>query len=458
MLTTTTNSTNVRARAGKLEAPPKCPLYFDPWLTAGGATLRTFVEEIAATIEANEERSRARKKTDRFTFLRCVDALVCNLAQSALSVGGAAFGLPLRAGADLWKAGRYNSHAVKRATLRNIVEAADECGYLTLTKSTWRGVSSQVQPSAVFGKALERRGVHATDIGRKDGAEVIRLSRKDEDDGRVLVEYRDNSETRRMREELDALNRHLHEAEIAFDEDGKLPRICAAQRTLSRRFLEMPRAPRFALGGWLYGGFWINLARDRRQSLRILGERPVEVDYSACFLRLACADGGHPIGHDIADPYALLPHVKRDALKIAINALLFCPDLKRWPEAAIATGLPARWKPSAARAEVVAVFPGLASHFMVSRDAGPPIGYRLFRLESDAMMHALGALRTAGVVALPLHDALLVTRQSADLAKDALEKAALRAAGVALPARVKSVEANSLEETGPPPPLTLSVT
>ncbi len=183
-----------------------------------------------------------------------------------------------------------------------------------------------------------------------------------------------------------------------------------------------------------------------RTPLRINGERLAEADMNAMFLRLASAMGGSELDYD-SDPYMALlcsldgqavPGLQqyRRGLKGAIAALLFKPDLKRWPDDT-REALPQGLTVKELRIALLQAFPGL-THCLLGMGAssGVPIGFSLFRTESDILLEALRMLRDAGVTALPLHDAVLVSESAADFSKECLERAAVDVASVRIPAKV----------------------
>lgn len=404
-------------------------------------------------MESREERTRQRKPEDQQTFSHCVETLIANLALSALTGDALSIGVPLKKDHPNWRPGRYSRHGLKQETFRKLLDAMDG-EFLRFERSTWRGVASNIRPTPEFAKTLALYGVTANDVGRAlEGEETIQLIFKRCKDDRVYVDYNDTPETNAMREEMVALNRYLEAARLSFlpdaghtSDDHSLV-VCLSRRRLSRRFIlpksEHPRLlagrASFAYGGRLYGGFWENLSRERRrESLRIDGERIAEADLNAVFLRLASAIGGCELNYD-SDPYSALPGLQRyrRGLKGAIAALLFRPDLKRWPDET-RNALPQGLTVKELRIALLQAFPGL-THCLFGEGASSevPIGYSLFRTESDILLAALRMLREDdGVVALPLHDAVIVPASWAELARRRLEEAAISVAGVRIPAKV----------------------
>jgi hypothetical protein len=456
-----------------------------------GSALETLASEIASVIAANETRERARRAADYATFLRCVGALVCNLALSVLTLCGGPVALALRHDNKAWRFSRYNAHGLKARTFRAVIEAAVEAGFAEMALSATRGQASTIAPSPEFAAEIVRRGVTSAEIGKHKGAELIVYTRKvaerdawrwqDREAERELVEYSDTPAIVAGRAEMRALVEHIKAASIEFLADGLEPYVDAQRRNLHRSFIVPPavksrgggkqRLPPFhqleggRMGGGRMGGgaFWLNLRKDRRRaSLRIGGEPIAECDYNALFLRLAMARAGHPLTEGMGDsaqsqhsaatdPYgrieaAALEHAPwgkgmklRPAIKVAVSALLFAPHLKRFPQK-IAKGFPQGFGLKELRRAVAEVYPALSK--FISAEAGAKevraLGYRLLRIESDAILAAALECYAAGVPVLPIHDALICPCSRAGFVASAMDRAMWERAGVVVPVNTSS--------------------
>lgn len=457
--------------------------YFDFFAApAEGSHLDALAAEVAAIVDANEERKRARKPSDAETFSRSVGALACNLALSVLTHGCGPLALSLRHDNRAWRRSRYNSHGLKARTLRGVIDAFEASGLLRLTLSPDRGRGSTLEPTAAFAAEMRRRGVTRADIAEHDGGgELIVIARRVRKEGawrwqqaaeRELVEYVDTPAIVAARRDIQALGDYLRAAPIEFVADGLEPPVDDHRRTLRRSFIAPPvekgkpkRPPSFQQleGGRMGGGFWMNLRKDRRRaSLRIGGEPVAECDCNALFIRLALAHAGHPIAaeggryggsaqsSDLAasDPYAvieaaILKHPSwsnattlRGSIKAAIAALLFAPHLKRFPNE-VAKGFPDGFGLKDFRKAVRSVYPALLQ--FIDAEAGAkerPLAYRLLRLESDAILAAALNLFGKGVPVLPLHDCLMCAQSNAGVVADVLERAILERTGVVVPVPV----------------------
>ncbi|GEO99935.1 hypothetical protein GCM10007887_23180 [Methylobacterium haplocladii] len=342
---------------------------------------------------------------------------------------------------------RYDNPALGK-TLRTLLNRLEEIGVLAWTMSITRGEASSIAPSATFTERVQAAGISLEDIGRLPGEEVILLSRKFElrgnvEDGkREAVEYTDTPATMAMREVMRDLNTFLAGADITFVDDGGDP-VDTHQRTLRRHFTlrRDDAGERFDRCGRLFGGFWQYLKRDRRGGIRINGEKVAVLDYASMFPRLAYASVGAvpPEG----DLYAI-PGLEeyRRGVKLAVNCLLFDDHTNRksWPaDLTLASGtaegaaLPEGWTVARTRRAVLDRHPALAPCF------GTGLGYSLMHTESMILVEVLNRLKAQGIVALGLHDGLLVPHAKAEAARTAMEEVGRKVTSMSLPVTVATL-------------------
>jgi hypothetical protein len=200
---------------------------------------------------------------------------------------------------------------------------------------------------------------------------------------------------------------------------------------LRRYFTDTEDQPtnRFDQNGRLFRGFWLNLKRERRVNIRIDGEEVADLDYKNCFARLAYAwVGQEPPEDDLFDLGGLLKVADysnsnpkhRDAVKESFNSLL---NGGRADSADSFVDLPKGTNTKALRRAIVAKHPKLRQLF------GTSVGLKLMLVESRILLDALERLMATGVVALPCHDGLLVAQSDQEIAKAAMEEAAMAVVG-----------------------------
>lgn len=211
-----------------------------------------------------------------------------------------------------------------------------------------------------------------------------------------------------------------------------------------------PRWRRVFRGDWFFGGRWIAAGNDgvyqqmneaERLGLTIGGGPVAEVDATACHLTILCglARAAMPPG----DPYAL-SDAPRHVAKAWVTATLgkgspvqrwsrrSPEDVRTYDPAAVAAALIARFPALAAPAAVVP--PRLAQRFALPGEkhaARRLLTHYLMGIEAEALTLAMASLRARGVLALPVHDSLVVPRAATALAVDAMREAFGTVTGIA---------------------------
>lgn len=176
------------------------------------------------------------------------------------------------------------------------------------------------------------------------------------------------------------------------------PRRHALYRKFKRRWEE---------GGRLYGGWWQTLPKRERAVLTIDGAATVELDYGRLHPTLAWAREGLELTFD---PYQVpgQPESLREVGKRTWNRLInrsatvdpsrISPDVRDRPL------LPPGFDFKVYAAALVDLHRPIAHLF------GSGIGVQLQRQDSDILVEVLKTTTAAGIVALPIHDSLIVTQ------------------------------------------------
>ena len=265
-------------------------------------------------------------------------------------------------------------------------------------------------------------------IGRDANHEVLILkSTKGDDEEADLIDYVDTTETIQLREQIKRLNGWLADAplELLGTTDSKGRPIDGTRRTVTRVFNNASWEEGGRLGG---APFWVDMPRaDRFRLIRIAGQTVVDVDYSQLQPRLAFAAEGvkQPDGdlYDITGDGSC-----RKGWKKLVVALLYARHrLGNWPRDCRTLFEP---YPPGLRDAIAAVESKLAP---VAHLFGTGIGYRLLKTESDMLLWTLETLHQKGIVALPVHDAVIVARRNGEAARDVMQEAAKRFAGIDTP-------------------------
>lgn len=397
---------------------------FDPQLRARTPqlieTIKGFTRHLLAKESKLSLRTRARKDDDRRKFAVAVEAVACNLLLLGLTDADA-LAAPL--GNDLmWGASRYRN-PVYGEHFRSLLALMERLKLLKRIQKGYR-VSKTAKAPSLF-KTITGFGKHfpmvTTDSFRREQEPEILILKesKDGDKKAALVNYRDSQKTRRLRNQVQRLNDFLLNADIELAgarssarlaDDGEV--IATYRRTVRRTFNNKS----WQQGGRLAGGFWMTMKKvDRFQRLHLSGEPVADVDYQQLFPRLAYARARAP--QPTGDLYDVMgDRTGRDGWKLLFNALLFTRGtLKHWPLdcSPLLPGL--NLKEAVARLK--------EKHRPIAHLFGTGVGFALMFMESEMLITVVTHLFEKGIVALPLHDAVLVAKPHAETAKAAMEDA-----------------------------------
>lgn len=179
----------------------------------------------------------------------------------------------------------------------------------------------------------------------------------------------------------------------------------------------------WSTGGRLYGGWWQTVPRAERRHLTIDGQPTVELDYARLHPTLLYAERGLSLQFD---PY-LLPSITnpsvREVGKRTFNRLLNGSTclLKAQGDDHKQLGSVITF------ADLLAGL--IALHEPIADAFGTRAGLRLQRLDSDILLGVLSRLNDAGVVALPIHDSVIVSEDQEQLLRASMEQAYLDRVG-----------------------------
>lgn len=355
-------------------------------------------------------RKRRRRPDDQATFELAVEALLADAIHGHLADPGSSLMVSL-SNASLAAASRYRPPAMTKA-LPDILErlAAPEMAYLVVTKGR-RGFRDGEGQRTTFraGDRLTNRivshGLALEDLRRDPHGEVIILKAPKEDhwDGGKRLEYADTDQTRRLRRELRSINDWLAKADIAFDEACSDSAVDDRRRELRRIF----NSGRFDAGGRLFGGFWQDLKKDQRaRGLSIDGQPVVTLDYRQMGPRMLYGLAGL---EPPADCYAVPRYeLYRAGWKKLFGALTHAgPELARFPQGT-RNLFPTHLRVQGAIGALLDYHSPVADRFR------PGAGLALMYTESQIMVDMLQSAQAKGIVALPIHDAVIVAHHHRD--------------------------------------------
>ena len=426
-------------RAVQIGPPAKRPrkvadgdsIPFDPERRAASPHLSKAIAELVRFLEDRERilglRRRSRTDHEGCRFRLAVEAVACNLVVAAMLGQHTSIVVGRGHGAIFGK-GRYGSPVYGRHFV-DILDLMARPEVSLITAERGYRVSAERRKASTI-RALPGLGAHLP-LGRLDWSAL----RSDEDHEVLILkaakakgepdeylDYPETAETRKLRGEVRHLNRRLAAAPVAVigthDSEGRP--VDPSRRTLRRIF----NNGSWSAGGRLFGGFWMTMPReDRFRLIRIDGEPIANVDYGQLFPRLAYVTAGaEPQTGDLYDIGGDGRH--RDGWKVLLNALLFVEgSLTRWPKGASKL-FPKGTRLKDCLVQISARHAPIADHF------GTGVGFRLMCTESRMLVFVLDRLFRSGIVALPLHDSVLVAGSNAECARTTMLEAARRFTGL----------------------------
>jgi hypothetical protein len=295
---------------------------------------------------------------------------------------------------------RYEGAAYTYTHVRTVVDELDDLGLIHHDRA-WPGR---------FGLRSRMKATQAliTAIGPVDQfeyhpGEVIRLK----DAAGRLVDYVDTPYTCGIRHEVAAVNEafrsvtiNLVSTDVAWN--GIAVRLDGAVVHRARVVGYRVFNGGWRFGGRLYGPFWQNLNKQRRRQLTMDGVGVIEHDFAQLHPRLLYAQCGRPIE---GDAYSIGGYEgARAAVKLAWQILINAQS----PKAAV-PALARELGGLERQVEAARLLQALEDHH---RPIAPAFytgaGLTLQRRDSDLMMGILSQCLSEGIIALPVHDSLIV--------------------------------------------------
>jgi hypothetical protein len=330
---------------------------------------------------------------------------------------------------------RYRAPTASQRTLPKVIRELVDKGYLEFgvhgAEARAAEKRTQIRAADLLQFLVTEYAITFDSLARRPGAEIVllRASRHAPDDAGKLLDYEDTELTDQYRAEVHAINAWLELADVTYT--GNEP-VAVRDRFLQRQFKND-----FESCGRFVGGFWVNMPRKQRANIRIDGRRIVELDYSSMLPRLAYASVGVPYPAHL-DPYSI-KGLDRDVVKALLLRSLFTvgsPAEDALDDVNEERRKDGRPPVDLGRHTLQTAFDTvLDCHKLLAPVRGVGRGLRYFFTESEIMVDVLLELRERAVVALPIHDAVLVADRDADVAEQVMRDVFERHTGA--PAVVK---------------------
>ena len=392
--------------------------HFSPWRVPASERMMSVVSGVLRQVRNYERhkghRKRARSEASQGTFEAIVTAIVCDLAHHHIT--GRPHGIAItRSKVVLGRRSRYKS-PVETEMLPTVLDHlhAPEMAFIRQIKGS-SGVDATGRTVILPGPRLVSRirDFYPSDVGHSHSGETIELrDAKERDDTRgKLLEYEDTATTIRYRAELREINEWIAGADIAFDDSAAPDKITDANDRWLRRIFNNGS---FKEGGRLFGGFWQSLRKsERAEGLIIEDEAVASLDFGQMTPRILYGMAG--VSPPSGDLYCIpgLEHFREGVKKVLSAATFADKPLTRKPRGTKPL------LPNAPFADILAKI--TAAHPVLAAQFWTGIGHRAQFIESQILIRVLLELKEREVVALPVHDAIVVKRSDADLAEDAMK-------------------------------------
>lgn len=388
--------------------------FFNPLRQAKTAASKALVDDVIKQLMGYELhlglRKRSRKQADLEIFKRQITAIICEAVHRHLTDKSKRTAISL---SNQHLSRKDSEHKILNNTLsQNITNlASPEMAFLELS----RGDRSSGEVTTFWaGKRLISRikdaGISFKDLELERSKNVIEL-RGEKLSGKTkgkLIRYQETSLTRQYRDEMEQINSFLRAADICYQGDKD---IDDSRVELKRIF----NNGSFEEGGRLYGGFWIGMKSKDLRDVTIDDEWVSALDYGQMAIRLAYSLAKAPIHFE--DAYALNRKTDgaREAIKRLMNILLNAPATKAW---GVPKRLSSRHKDSEFQGRLIAEIKDF--HKPIAHLFGGQCGMRFMFLESEILIDVMLELNNKGIVALPIHDCILVKESAQMIAKEVM--------------------------------------
>lgn len=347
-------------------------------------------------------RGKRRRACDQARFDRIVTALVCELAHAALRDPASWRYISLSKRMTPEQATGATFMTAERIRIIRWM-AEPEMDWLELTEGGLgfaRNRQTAIRASERFRRYMDDHDIDYGDLGLDESLQrdplvlrTVKVSGKAKNlpipEGEPAATYR---------AEMHRINRWLANADIACDYDDKGNPRDEGDRRLSRIFND----GMLDQGGRLYGGFWLHMrGADRLADITLNGEPVAMLDYGQCGIRIAYGlVGAAPPSGDLY----CVPGLERfrEGVKKVLNAQLSrTSPMKRLP-----MNTREHFHRSLSAREIEALI--LQHHHAIREYFHGGLGLTLMFKESQVLVRCLLQLSDMNLLALPVHDGLLV--------------------------------------------------
>jgi hypothetical protein len=389
---------------------------FDPSKLPSGDAAKDLLDAFLELIAGFESRKRSRRPLDQARHVEMASALVMDLAHLSRTLPGQWLAVSLDKG--LYSPERRAAPFLteKFIELVNLLGAYPEVlelrrGFQGAMRISGRRTT--IRPGSRLLKLFEETGVSLADIGRDHslmGDPLVLKAPKVRGQSSYLP-IPDSDHTRALRAEVRLINGWIASADLGWLGDEEEDKVDLGDRYVRRVFNNAS----FEDGGRLFGGFWHR--KDRLECLLFGEDRPVALDFGQMGVRSAYAmAGAAPPDGDLYAVPGLEGH--REGTKKVLSALLAADRIPRsLPKGVRKAGFFPK------RLTFERVYEAISEyHFPIKHLFGTSLCFRQMYEESSLLIKILLRLRELGVVALPLHDGILVSDEHRTIAEHTMKE------------------------------------
>ena len=386
--------------------------FFNPLRNAKTPSARAVVADVINQLQSYERyhglRKRARKQADLEIFNRQIEAIICEAIHRHITGADKRIAISL---SNRYLSRRDSESKILNNTLSQNIKnlASPEMAFLELQAGNQK--TGEVTSFWAGNRLKTRINEHKLtylDLALERTKNVIEL-REAKAHGQAkgkLIKYSETEITCRYRDEMEQINAYLKAADICYQGNKD---IDDSRVELKRIFNNSS----FEQGGRLYGGFWLAMKSTDLRDITIDDEWVVALDYGQMAIRLAYSLAKAPIHFEDAYILNRKTDSAREVIKRLMNIMLNAPTTKAW---AVPKRLTAMHKDSDFQRKLMAEIREF--HKPIAHLFGGQYGMKFMFLESEILIDILLELSGNGIVALPIHDCILVKESAQKTAKE----------------------------------------
>uniref|UniRef100_UPI00404707B5 hypothetical protein n=1 Tax=Polynucleobacter sp. TaxID=2029855 RepID=UPI00404707B5 len=390
--------------------------FFNPLRQGKTASAKALIADVIRQLQGYEShlelRKRSRKKRDLEIFNRQIEAIICEAVHRHLTGADKRIAISL---SNRHLSRKDSESKILNNTLSQNIKnlASPEMAFIELQAGNQKtGEVTSFWAGKRLKTRINERKLTYLDLTLEKTKNVIEL-RETKAHGQAkgkLIKYPETALTIQYRDEMEQINAFLRDADICYQGNKD---IDDSRVELKRIF----NNGSFEQGARLYGAFWLNLCPEDKKEITIDDEWVVSLDYGQMAVRLAYSLAKAPIVFD--DGY-LIPNWEkaREATKKLINVMLNSTSSDDW-------SVPKKVQklyPYREHIERHLITDIYSFHKPIAHLFGGQHGMKFMFLESEILIDVLLELNSKGIVALPIHDCILVKESAQQTAKEVMLK------------------------------------